>query len=75
MNPNQVTFKQVRKPRCNRKRYLVVILNGGEAVADQSEKIDPMQSQFFVRVDYNVSSAVTVISPGFGSDYRLITNH
>ena len=29
----------------------------------------------FVRVDYNVSSAVTVISPGFGSDYRLITNH
>ena len=47
VNPNQVTFKQVRKPRCNRKRYLVVILNGGEAVEDQSEKIDPMQYQFF----------------------------
>ena len=44
---DKVTFKQVRKPRCNRKRYLVVILNGGEAVADQSEKIDPMQYQFF----------------------------
>ena len=42
VNPNQVTFKQVRKPRCNRKRYLVVILNGGEAVADQSEKIDSL---------------------------------
>ena len=39
VNPNQVTLKKVRKPRCNRKRYLVVILNGGEAVTDQSETV------------------------------------
>ena len=26
---------------------------------------------FFVRVDYNVSSVVTVISPGFSVDYRF----
>ena len=31
----------------------------------------PLQYQFFVRVDYNVSAVVTVISPGFSVDYRF----
>ena len=50
MTKTRCSWDQTRfeKLRCNRTSWKEVILNGGEAVADQSEKIDSLQFCFFL---------------------------
>ena len=55
-----------------------VISNGEEAVANLGDDkevfiiiaINPL-THLIARVEYNVSTVVTVISPGYSTDYRL----